>query len=31
VLAVGPDGVWQVATDDEIAAWLDKHRRRQQQ
>jgi hypothetical protein len=25
VLAVGPDGVWQVATDDEIAAWLDKH------
>jgi len=31
VLAIGPDGAWQVATDDEIAAWLDKHRHRQQQ
>lgn len=31
VLAIGPDGVWEVASDDEIAAWVDKHRRRQQQ
>lgn len=30
VLAIGSDGVWEVASDDEIAAWADKHRRRQQ-
>lgn len=30
VLAIGPDGVWEVASDDEIVAWVDKHRRRQQ-
>jgi hypothetical protein len=31
VLTLGPDGVWHTATDAELEAWLDKHRRRQQQ